>query len=459
MSALEDLSREELIALILELYKQVPILKQRIEDLVAENAALRARLGGGGSAAKPPVPDFVKPNRATRRKQEHKKREQAFVRRREVATQEIVHTADCCPDCGLPLIAEGTEKRRRQVIDILSLPVTVTDHVIIARWCGRCQRKVVPKVDLSAQVVGQHRIGINLMALIADLIINYRVPIRAVQQLLKGLYKLTVSAGEITEILHTVASLAKDQYCNLRDAIRGSPVVHGDETSWREDGKNGWLWSFSSTDTRLFVHSNSRGSKVVQETLGEDFSGILVCDFYGAYNCLFTERQRCWAHFKRDLDKLVELWPHLPQVHAWVHKVLDIYRSSRQFVSSKPTLRSRMRAQFEKRLMRLATPYLKRPDLPQHTLAKRIDKFQDELFVFVQYPEVDSTNNAAERAIRPAVIARKISGGTRSAKGSETRTILASLFGTWKLRGLNPLEECARILRNAASANPTVPAQ
>ena len=83
---------------------------------------------------------------------------------------------------------------------------------------------------------------------------------------------------------------------------------------------------------------------------------------------------------------------------------------------------------------------------PQHVLAKRICQYLPELFTFVEYPSVASSNNAAERAIRPAVIARKISGGTRSAKGSQTKTRLMSVFATWSLQGKEPIAACAQMI-------------
>ena len=95
--------------------------------------------------------------------------------------------------------------------------------------------------------------------------------------------------------------------------------------------------------------------------------------------------------------------------------------------------------------MRLARPHVKR-DVPQRVLTERIERFLPEMFMFVEYPETPSDNNAAERAIRPVVTARKVSGGTRSAKGSDTKMTLMSLFGTWKLRGEDAMETCRKMI-------------
>ena len=97
-------------------------------------------------------------------------------------------------------------------------------------------------------------------------------------------------------------------------------------------------------------------------------------------------------------------------------------------------------------MLKIAEPYLGAKDAPQHVLAMRINNFIDELFTFVEHPEIPSENNAAERAIRPAVIARKVSGGTRSARGSKTKSILMSLFGTWTAQGLNTYDACRQMI-------------
>ena len=100
---------------------------------------------------------------------------------------------------------------------------------------------------------------------------------------------------------------------------------------------------------------------------------------------------------------------------------------------------------FEQELWQVCAPFVQTQTL-MHTLCERVERFLPELFVFVAYPGVPSDNNLAERSVRPLVIARKISGGTRSPKGSATRMGLASLFGTWAAQGLNPFHQCLALL-------------
>ena len=420
--------------------------------LEAEVEMLRAMLsgGGGGSSAAP----FVKPNRQQRREQERaerKKRKQSFSHKRMAATEVIEHAVETCPDCGKKL-SGGYVHGRRQVIEIPQAPVRVIDHVLIARRCGVCGKRHVPKLDLSGEVVGKSRFGIRLMSLIADMSTNSRMPHRIIQRMLHGLYGLRISLGEISDVLHRVAERGERAYNDLLWEIRGSPVVNADETGWREDGINGYIWSFSTPKARYLLRDQSRASAVVTRTLGDEFSGVLVSDFYGAYNAYGGVKQRCWVHLLRDIKKLQEKHPENTSVQQWSGQIKAIYDEAKEFAAGDYTQmeRCRWRQHFETKLLKLALPYRDAKASPQRVLAKRIESFLGELFSFVDCDGVPADNNAAERAVRPAVIARKVSGGSRSARGSRTRMTLLSLFGTWNLQGNDPLAACAQMLAEPA---------
>jgi transposase len=293
-----------------------------------------------------------------------------------------------------------------------------------------------------------------------------RLPIRSIRSLLQTIYGVVVSTGTICETLDTIAARGADTLKGLLDHIRSSPVKHGDETGWREDGQNGYLWSFSTPTVRYLVYDRSRAGSVPKEVLGDEVKGTLVCDFYGGYNGTNCLRQRCWVHFLRDLYKLKVAYPERLDVVAWVDKVVALYREAVAFqqaclatphadVYGVLNRRDKRRA-FESRLSWLAAPYVdldKGDDrFPQSVLAERCERFSAELFTFIEFSDVPSENNAAERAIRPNVVARKISGGTRSAKGSKTRVANMSLFGTWVLQNLNPVAECAKMLQSSKAA-------
>jgi hypothetical protein len=283
------------------------------------------------------------------------------------------------------------------------------------------------------------------MSLIAYLRSECRLPIRVIRELLIAQYSVEVSIGEIARILRRVAKCGKPAVEKLLTEVRSAPFVHADETGWREDGKNGYLWSFSTPDTRYYVRAGSRGSDIAKTALGDDFNSILISDFYSAYSFYAGEHQRCWVHFLRDLRELKQKHPDDKSVRKFVRNIRAVFDHAKKSEHADARVRRRRRFAYQDRLMRIATPFLNGSQ-PQRVLAERIERFITQLFVFVEYPGTPSDNNAAERAIRPAVIARKISGGTRSDKGSDTMSALYSLFGTWKVRGHDALACCRKLL-------------
>jgi len=451
MTELDGISRAELVAIIVELRRTNAVLAERVEYLEAEVERLRSQLPGGGSKV---VPEWVKPNRKERReaeRTERKKRTQSFVRRHQLPTEVHEHALEQCPKCGRKLCG-GWLHRTRQYVEIPETPVRIVEHRIIRRKCGACGTQCTPKVDLSAEVLGKARVGVRLMSLVAYLHTVCRVPLRTIKGHLKLIYGLDLGLGELSEILHAVSKAAEPQYGDLLEEIRGSPVVNADETGWREDGINGYIWSFSTPGVRYFVYRKSRSGQVAKEVLGEDFDGVVVSDFYCGYSVLLTRHQRCWVHFYRDLKKLIEAYPSDASVGKWVERVLNIYTRAKDFTNDNEQIRVQQREIFEQALLEVARPYFK-SDRPQRILAERIEKFVSELFVFVEDPRVPSQNNAAERAVRPTVIARKISGGTRSAKGSATKAVLMSMFGTWLVRGQDTMQMCRQMLISANRSN------
>ena len=419
---------------------------------LAEFAAAEARIGeleAQATRTKKKPPDFVKRNRPKRPEGEaRKKREQNFARKCEAPTRQVDHAYDQCPVCGSTLLG-GTVKWTRQVLHVPIVPVEVIEHRFIARQCPVCNREQTPPVDLGGDVVGQHRVSAATMALIATLREVGRLPVRTIQWQLDTLHGLHLSAGEIVELLHGVRQQAAPLVEALKAEVRESPVVHGDETGWRENGQNGYLWTFDTPTVRYFERQASRSGDVVAAMLGPEYTGTVVSDFYGAYNRHEGRHQRCWAHLLRDAHDLREDHLENAAVQEWVDWLKAIYYRARDWVRDHPQAteaeREATQHRFEEELHQGSVPYVKQP-VPQRVLCERIERFLPELFVFVADPRVPATNNAAERALRPTVISRKISGGTRSEAGSKTKAALASLFGTWLVRGLNPYHACLAAL-------------
>lgn len=473
-------SRDDLIRLVGIQGERIADLERQLARQAAELATQQATIadlmaqlgatatGPDADAAASPVAvtappqgmPGLKPTQAPERPERpRKRRPHGFGRHRMVPTQRVEHALPQCPDCGCRL-SGGAIKRTREVIEVPIVPVTVTEHVYFERRCPQCGRRCVPKPELSGVVVGQSRLGIGLVSLIATLREEGRLPFATIQWYLQTCHGLQLSRGALVGAVATVAAQAKPVVDQLQAAVRASPVVHADETGWRQNGRNGYIWTLSTPTHRYFIRG-SRAKAMLSDALGDAFGGVLVSDFYAAYTSYEGLHQFCWAHLLRDIHDLTMAHPQDARVQGWAQAVHTLFARAEAITSDDLAVRRRVQRTLEGELRALCAPYLAtEPDdpppeperalpvipPPQATLCRRIDTHVRELFVFVADPAVPPTNNAAERSLRHLVTCRKISGGTRSEAGSTAKTRLASLFGTWRAQGLDPLDQCRQLL-------------
>lgn len=412
---------------------------------------------------KTPPPTFVKADVKKPAPEEKKPRKKRALhhnraRRRSLPTHIVEHHLAVCPECDLRLGGISLA-RCREVIDLPPpAQVQITEHRLFKGWCAGCQKWHEAPVDLQAEVLGQGRIGVRLASTIAYLRTSLRLPLRHIRDLLRTLHGFEVSLGEIVELLHRISTHAQPVLDALLSEIRASPAVQADETGWREDGKNGYIWSVSTPTVRYYEYHHSRAGEVIKRLIGDEFAGVLGSDFYAGYNIHQGLHQRCWVHFLRDIHDLKKLYPDDAQVWQWAKEVKQIYERAKAAppperhlpLTKQHAKLVALQHVFEQELWQVCAPFVQ-TQAPMHTLCERVERFLPELFVFVAYPGVPSDNNLAERSVRPLVIARKISGGTRSPKGSATRMGLASLFGTWSAQGLNPFSQCLALLTTKSS--------
>ena len=450
---LEQADRPTLVGVIVAQREQITALEAQVTTLTARVAELEHRDPPPWAKANRPKPPQARPAR--------KKRERNFSRRVERPTETVVHAVETCPDCGAGLRG-GRVRFRRQVIDVPEAPVRVIEPVVVARRCKVCGRETTPQLDLSDQALGQHRVSLRLMGVIALLREQLRLPLGQIQQYLQTLHGLHLSRGELVAILGSVAQRAETAVGAIRDAIRQSPVVHADETGWREGGQNRYAWSFSTPTLRYFVVGSRRG-ELVDTVLGADCEAVVVTDFYVAYDHYSGLHQRCWIHLLRDMHSLREAHPDDAGVQTWATAVVDCYHEAKAVAAAGPPAklsagqqaiwRRWQRRSYEQALWALCQPFAgKGTDVPQRVLCQRVQRYLPELFTFLADARVPADNNAAERSIRPIVIRRKISGGTRSAAGTLARTHLWTLTDTWQLQHKPLLSAWIALLRNPASA-------
>ena len=454
-------------------------LEEDVATLRTENAQLRAEVAAAqaviaqlrgelqaalGQRETPPQPAgpgkpaFVRaatPRKEAAADQEPRKKRAAEHnkgrRREEQPTRIVQHALERCPDCGYALRGQSVDWHRQVVELPPPPPVEVVEHQYLKRHCPVCQTWHTPHAEAEG-AVGQGRLGIRLLSVLAYLRTVARLPLRLIQEQLATLHGLRLSVGGIQGALERVCRALAPVREALQAQARASPSVHMDETGWRQDGQNGYVWTLCTTGptaVRYYEYDPSRAGAVARRVLGA-YQGVLVTDFYAAYGQVASTHQYCWVHLLRDLHALKDAHPQDWHVIGWARAVRHLYDIAQAAAESPPAPTPAERAALAQlldlHLQQLGRRYARQTGHPCRALAQRLLRHQGQFFVFVQNADVAADNNTAERGIRPIVILRKISGGSRSAQGSATRLGLASVLGTFQARQQDPLAACIAAL-------------
>lgn len=350
-----------------------------------------------------------------------------------------------CPDCGGNHLSENVqEQRTRTVEDIPPVYPVVTKYVIERRYCRDCKKLVETAVT---DALPNARLGMRTMLTVVYLKIGLRMPVESIVKLLKDAYNLTISEGGVCNILERIADEFGPYYDQLIGKLREAPVRYMDETSWRIDGENVWLWAFVTDGLALYKIANNRSHKVPLQVLGTKPKGVDVHDRFSAYNTLAKKtgkrpQQICWSHLLADSKELAKYYG---EDGEHIHRVMKkIYAKAESFDHKGS----------DENIKRLYTDLSN--NLKRRYKSHRCNKFvknllkrKDSLFQFVKNPDVEGTNNRCERALRHSVIARKISGGSRSEKGAKIYERLTSVFHTMKIENQNLIEHGKNIIQTS----------
>jgi transposase/cell division protein FtsB len=364
---------------------------------------------------------------------------------------QLIPAGDTCPDCGTPFTGIGTT-RERVVEDIeVVRPTLITKYVIERRWCPQCRAY---HEDAVTDALPRHRLGLHVLLFVVYQKVALGLSYSKIQHELRSYFGLRVSAGELPGMLAEIAALFGPAYARLLHLMRQQAAIHVDETSWRVDGVPHWLWVFVNDVVALYVVSRSRGSKVPQALLGPDFDGVVISDFFSAYSPLEVEKAKCWSHLLRDSRenaKAQDADSERTQFHRTLHALFVEMGLALEQAQADPTQRERVHDEMREKLWRFATAHWRSWQCQQ--LAQRIKKYLDDLVIWLIDPAVDPTNNAAERALRGAVVTRKTSFGSRSKRGAQAFARMLSIIMTWERQGKDFFTTAHQALTDACSQN------
>lgn len=337
---------------------------------------------------------------------------------------------EVCPECGIPLVPH--RETTRTVIDNAPREPKKMLYRLHDKVCPNCKKKFKAK----APVLPRSLYGNHLTAQVAVMHYFHGIPMGRICEM------TAVNLGSLVDIFHRLGRYFAPCMEALKNAYRQDPAKHADETGWRNDGQSGYAWLFCTGLLSIFLFKNTRSSSIPRGVFGnESLPGVLVVDRYNGYNKLPVKLQYCYAHLLRDLEKLGKDFLDEEEVKSFAGTLILLLAQAMHLNSQNIPDK-----EYYRKAKKLRKEIMKVCRSPARHLGIRA--FQDifvahgdRLFHWVEDRRVPAHNNRAEREWRPTVIARKVSFGSSSDAGAETRSILMSVLHTLnKGRGKGSLE-------------------
>jgi transposase len=383
---------------------------------------------------------------------------------RELASTERVdrgfeHLPPSCTGCGQRF--SGDEERLgdpviHQKWELPQISPLVFEHRLHRLICGGCGKACL--AELPAGVSGS-AFGPRLEAHVAMLAGVFRLSRRQVVQTVEEIFGIPISLGAVDKVIMRMSAVLADPWAELADAVRQAEVVHADETSWRLRGAQQWLWLGAAALVACYRIDASRSQRAAKALLGEDFGGLVVSDRYAGYHFLdVLQQQLCWAHVIRQLTELSQRAGAPGRLGRKLVKaareVIAAHRAYLEHAHELAWLQAELGPLREQIRTLLHKAAGSRHPKTANFAAGLLDEY-DALWTFCDVPGIDPTNNAAERALRHAVIMRKTQLGTQSERGNRWIERICSVRETCRLQHRSPL---AYLIDAATAAHNRLPA-
>ena len=367
-------------------------------------------------------------------------------KRPEKVTAHQAHTLDRCPDCHRPL-QNPVRTYTRYIEDIPRIDPVVTEHTVHGYWCSCCRKIVQPTLT---DALPNARLGLQLVVFTAWLHSLVGISANTIVKRVSVFFNLQRSAGGLTQAWKTLATLLEPLYDDIGRKVSTSAVLHADETGWRLNGKTHWLWCFTTQKLCYYLITRNRGSPVIKRFFGILFNGILICDFWDAYNKISAlAKQRCFYHLFTELVK-VDTYNRSAPWKAFRKKLSRLLKDALRVSEKKNHVSPECFLRLKKRLYHRREQFLATPcqDKDAQRLIKRLNCHTNELFTFLEYEGVSH----AEQQMRKPVLTRKVSQQNRSEHGAKTQAILMTLLRSAELQSVNPVETLLDNAKNALTA-------
>ena len=439
---------------IADLEKQVAELVKINETLVKKNIELADKIAklskNSSNSSKPPSSDIVKPPRKKKGdgsrniggQPGHTKHE-----RTPFATDEIdafhPHTLDACPDCGGKLKEVENAGKVVQQVEVVKKPIHIEQHTALCYWCEHCQK--FHYAPMPAHIEKGQLIGPRLTATIAYMKGACHCSFSTIRKFLRDVVGVTISRGQLSKLIQKASAAFEQAYTELLEQLPSETTLNVDETGHKESKKRFWTWCFRTDAYTLFKIADTRGSRVLVDVLGEDFAGVIGCDYFSAYRKYMKDFdvlvQFCIAHLIRELKYLAGLTDKATANYG--QRLLDAMRDMFSIFHKAEELTE---SDFAKAMevSRKAFLCIALNDVPEsrqaQNLANRFRKHGEAYFRFITMTGIEPTNNLAEQAIRFVVIDRYITQGTRSENGRAWSERIWTVLATCASQGRNAFD-------------------
>ena len=455
MTSPEDmasLNREELLALVAELQRQVRALQAQVAQLATDNQELRVEMDCLTRQSKRQATPFSKGTRVSHPKRPGRQPgEGTFSFRQTPRPEEITEplvkvpvTLECCPRCGGKLAEERVDLAYLTELPSMPRP-RVTQYRVWVCQCTGCGRKVRgehPNLAPDQYGATAHRLGPRAMAAAHALHYQVGIPVRKTPLVLNLLTGMELTQGAITQdALRQARGKVGQRYQELRAGVRNAPAVYTDDTSWKVGGESAHLMAFDTNQATVYQVRSRHRHQEVQEIVPRNYQGAMVTDrgrSYEAHSFRRVKQQKCLAHLQRTLSEVLDRKKgRARELAEGVRELLRLavglweqyhYGDREEFERWVPEVRLALTYHLRERSVK---------DQDNQKLLRMLRRYHQrgDLLRFLEDPSIEPTNNRVERMLRPAVIARKVSQCSKTWSGAEAFATFTSVIQTLLKKG------------------------